>query len=396
MLEPRPEHPTARNRHLHTTFGESMKSKLTRALHHSLRIKTVRTVLAATLGATLAFGAAAATTQPLGIAFVYLGNPGDAGWTYAHEQGVKEVEAKFGDKIKVTRVENVPESADSERVFRDLANKGNKIVVGTSFGFQDFELKVAKDFPDTVFEHATGYKKAANFATYDVRTYQSAYLAGLVAGYTTKSNTLGFVGSVPVPEVVRNINAFTMGARSVNPNVRVKVVWINSWFDPGREKQAAETLIGQGADVLIQNTDSTATMQTAEQKKVHAFGWDSDMKKFGPNAQLGACVSNWGVYYTHLVEQVMSGKWTNEPVWWGLKEKALDLSDINTDAVSPVAQKALNQKREDIASGKFNPFAGPISDQSGTVKVAAGKSLSDAELSRLNWFVQGVDGSLPK
>ncbi|MFM0000311.1 MULTISPECIES: BMP family ABC transporter substrate-binding protein [Paraburkholderia] len=379
-----------------------MKTTLARALHHSLRIKTVRTVrtlISATLGASLAFsaaGASAAATQPIGIAFVYLGNPGDAGWTYAHEQGVKALEAKFGDKVKVTRVENVPESADSERVFRDLASKGNKIVVGSSFGFQDFELKVAKDFPDAVFEHATGYKKAANFATYDVRTYQSAYLAGLVAGYTTKSNTLGFVGSVPVPEVVRNINAFTMGARSVNPNARVKVVWINSWFDPGREKQAAETLIGQGADVLIQNTDSTATMQTAEQKKVHAFGWDSDMKKFGPNAQLGACVSNWGVYYTHLVDQVMAGTWNNSPVWWGLKEKAIDLADINTDAVSPAAQKALSQKRDDIVAGKFNPFAGPIMDQSGAVKVAAGKSLSDPELLRLNWFVQGVDGSLPK
>ncbi|WP_345810978.1 BMP family ABC transporter substrate-binding protein [Paraburkholderia sp. PREW-6R] len=373
-----------------------MNTKLSRALRSCLRIKTVRTVLAATLGATLAFSAVAAGTQPLGIAFVYLGNPGDAGWTYAHEQGVKEVEAKFGDKVKVTRVENVPESADSERVFRDLASKGNKIVVGTSFGFQDFELKVAKDFPDTVFEHATGYKKAANFGTYDVRSYQSAYLAGLVAGYTTKSNTLGFVGSVPVPEVVRNINAFTMGARSVNPNARVKVVWINSWFDPGREKQAAETLIGQGADVLIQNTDSTATMQTAEQKKVHAFGWDSDMKKFGPNAQLGACVTYWGVYYTHLVDTVMANTWNSTPVWWGLKEKAIDLADINTGAVSPAAQKALSQKRDDIISGKFDPFAGPISDQSGAVKVAAGKSLSDAELQRLNWFVQGVDGSLPK
>ncbi|MFM0646960.1 BMP family ABC transporter substrate-binding protein [Paraburkholderia bryophila] len=376
-----------------------MKTKLARALHHSLCIRGVRALLAATLAlgaASAVHVAVAATAQPLGIAFVYLGNPGDAGWTYAHEQGVKAVEAKFGDKVKVTRVENVPESADSERVFRDLASKGNKIVVGSSFGFQDFELKVAKDFPDTVFEHATGYKKAANFGTYDVRTYQSAYLAGLVAGYTTKSNTLGFVGSVPVPEVVRNINAFTLGARSVNPKVRVKVVWINSWFDPGLEKQAAETLIGQGADVLIQNTDSTATMQTAEQKKVHAFGWDSDMKKFGPNAQLGACVSNWGVYYTHLVDQVMAGTWNNTPVWWGLKEKAIDLADINTDAVSPVAQKALSQKRDDIIAGRFNPFAGPIMDQSGAVKVAAGKSLSDPELLRLNWFVQGVDGSLPK
>ncbi|CAG9202969.1 Purine-binding protein BAB2_0673 [Paraburkholderia tropica] len=364
-----------------------------------LRLSRARRVCAPLLAAlftALTSGIGHAATAPMGVAFVYLGNPGDAGWTYAHEQGVKAVEAQFGDKIKVTRVEDVPESADSERVFRDLAAKGNKIIVGSSFGFQDFELKVAKDYPDTVFMHATGYKKAPNFATYDVRTYQSAYLAGVVAGYTTKSNTLGFVGSVPVPEVVRNIDAFTMGARSVNPKVRTKVIWINSWFDPGKEKQAAETLIGQGADVLIQNTDSTATMQTAEQKKVHAFGWDSDMKKFGPNAQLGACVSYWGVYYSHLIQQVMSGTWTNAPVWWGLKEKAIDLANINTQAVSPTAQKALAEKRDAIIAGKFDPFAGPIKDQSGAVRVAAGKSLSDTDLLRLNWFVEGVDGTVPK
>ncbi|QGZ63469.1 BMP family ABC transporter substrate-binding protein [Paraburkholderia acidisoli] len=363
------------------------------------RVLRVAPLVLATLGAAFSIGASAAATSPstpMGVAFVYLGNPGDAGWTYAHEQGVKAIEKQFGDKIKVTRVENVPESADSERVFRDLAAKGNKIIVGSSFGFQDFELKVAKDYPDAVFMHATGYKKAPNFATYDVRTYQSAYLAGLVAGYTTKSNQLGFVGSVPVPEVVRNIDAFTMGARSVNPNAKVKVIWINSWFDPGREKQAAETLIGQGADVLIQNTDSTATMQTAEQKKVHAFGWDSDMKQFGPNAQLGACVSYWGVYYSHLVQQVMAGTWTNAPVWWGLKEKAIDLADINTNAVSPTALKALNAKRDAIVAGTFDPFAGPIKDQAGTIRVAAGKSLSDTELLRLNWFVEGVDGAVPK
>jgi basic membrane protein A and related proteins len=352
------------------------------------------------VGAAFAFGAMtlapAASAAPVGIAFVYLGNPGDAGWTYAHEQGVKEVEKKFGDKIKVTRVENVPESADSERVFRDLATKDNKIIFGTSFGFQDFELKVAQDFPDQVFLHATGYKKAPNFGTYDVRTYQIAYLAGVVAGYTTKSNVLGFVASVPVPEVVRNINAFTLGARSVNPKITTKLVWINSWFDPGKEKQAAETLIGQGADVLIQNTDSTATMQTAEEKKVHAIGWDSDMKKFGPHAQLGACVSEWGVYYTWAIDQVLSGKWKNTPVWWGLKEKALDFEDVNTDAVSPEAQKALAAKRIEIATGKFDPFAGPIKDQTGAVKIAQGATLADPELQRLNWFVEGVDGSLPK
>jgi len=247
--------------------------------------------VAATCGAAALAPAAQAADVP-GVAFVYLGNPGDAGWTFAHDQGSKVAEQKFGNKIKITRVENVPESADSERVFRDLANKGNKIIFGTSFGYQDFQLKVAKDFPDTVFLHATGYKKAPNFGTYDVRMYQGAYLAGVAAGYATKTNTLGFVASVPIPEVVRNINAYTLGARSVNPKVHTKVIWINSWFDPGKEKQAAETLIGQGADVLLQNTDSSATLATAEEKHVHAFGWDSNMKKFGPNAHLGSVEAN--------------------------------------------------------------------------------------------------------
>jgi basic membrane protein A and related proteins len=348
------------------------------------------------LALACAFGATAQAADAPGVAFVYLGNPGDAGWTYAHDQGSKEAEAKFGSKIKVTRVENVPESADSERVFRDLANKGNKIIIGTSFGYQDFELKVAKDFPDTVFLHATGYKKAPNFGTYDVRMYQGAYLAGVVAGYVTKTNTLGFVASVPIPEVVRNINAYTLGARSVNPKIHTKVIWINSWFDPGKEKQAAETLIGQGADVLLQNTDSSATLATAEARKVHAFGWDSDMKKFGPDAHLGSVVGHWGVYYSAAIAQVLDGKWKNDPVWWGIPQKAVNLEDLNTAAIPAEAQKKVEAKRGEIAGGKWDVFTGPIKDQSGAVKVAAGKALADTELQRLNWYVEGAEGALPK
>ncbi|WP_412524093.1 BMP family ABC transporter substrate-binding protein [Burkholderia sp. S-53] len=340
-------------------------------------------------------GAAHAADAP-GVAFVYLGNPGDAGWTYAHDQGAKEVESKFAGKVKVTRVENVPESADSERVFRDLANKGNKIILGTSFGYQDFELKVAKDFPDTVFLHATGYKKAPNFGTYDVRMYQGAYLAGVAAGHVTKTNTLGFVASVPIPEVIRNINAYTLGARSVNPKVHTKVVWINSWFDPGKEKQAAETLIGQGADVLLQNTDSSATLAAAEAKHVHAFGWDSDMKKFGPDAHLGSVVGHWGVVYTAAVQQVLDGKWKNDPVWWGIPQKAVALEDLNAGAITAAGLKDVDAQRELIASGKRDVFTGPIKDQSGAVKVPAGKVLGDGELQRINWYVDGVDGALPK
>ncbi|MBV8260440.1 MAG: BMP family ABC transporter substrate-binding protein, partial [Paraburkholderia sp.] len=251
-------------------------------------------------------------------------------------------------------------------------------------------------FPDTVFLHATGYKKAPNFGTYDVRMYQGAYLAGVAAGYATKTNTLGFVASVPIPEVVRNINAYTLGARSVNPKVHTKVIWINSWFDPGKEKQAAETLIGQGADVLLQNTDSSATLATAEEKKVHAFGWDSNMKKFGPHAHLGSVEGNWGVYYVAVIQQVLDGKWKNDPVWWGIPQKAVDLGDVNTSELSADAQKAVATKREAIASGKWDVFTGPIKDQTGAVKIPAGKTLTDPELQRLNWYVEGVDGSLPK
>jgi basic membrane protein A len=358
-------------------------------------IATVAMSAMLALSATLAASSAQAADAP-GVAFVYLGNPGDAGWTFAHDAGTKAAQAKFGDKIKITRVENVPESEDSERVFRDLAAKGNKVIVGTSFGYQDFQLKVARDFPDITFLTATGFKKAKNFGVFDDRMYQGAYLAGVAAGYVTKTNTLGFVASVPIPEVVRNINAYTMGARSVNPKIHTKVIWINSWFDPGKEKQAAETLIGQGADVLLQNTDSNATLATAAEKKVYAFGWDSNMEKFGPSAHLGSVVQHWDVYYDSLFQQVLAGKVSVEPVWLGMPQRAVDLEDLNTAVISPKAMAAVDAKRKELQSGKWDVFMGPIKDQSGAVKVAAGANLTDPELQRINWYVEGVDGSLPK
>jgi basic membrane protein A len=366
---------------------------LTRATRATIATVAMSAMLA--LSATLAASSAQAADAP-GVAFVYLGNPGDAGWTFAHDAGTKAAQAKFGDKIKITRVENVPESEDSERVFRDLAAKGNKVIVGTSFGYQDFQLKVARDFPDITFLTATGFKKAKNFGVFDDRMYQGAYLAGVAAGYVTKTNTLGFVASVPIPEVVRNINAYTMGARSVNPKIHTKVIWINSWFDPGKEKQAAETLIGQGADVLLQNTDSNATLATAAEKKVYAFGWDSNMEKFGPSAHLGSVVQHWDVYYDSLFQQVLAGKVSVEPVWLGMPQRAVDLEDLNTAVISPKAMAAVDAKRKELQSGKWDVFMGPIKDQSGAVKVAAGANLTDPELQRINWYVQGVDGSLPK
>ncbi|MEA3089638.1 MAG: basic rane protein [Caballeronia sp.] len=356
-------------------------------------VGAVGTMLA--LSAAMVAGPARAADAP-GVAFVYLGNPGDAGWTFAHDAGTKVMEAKYGSKIKITRVENVPESADSERVFRDLAGKGNKVIVGTSFGYQDFQLKVARDYPDITFLTATGYKKAKNFGVYDNRMYQGAYLAGVAAGYVTKTNTLGFVASVPIPEVIRNINAYTMGARSVNPKVHTKVIWINSWFDPGKEKQAAETLIGQGADVLLQNTDSNATLATAAEKKVYAFGWDSNMKKFGPSAHLGSVVQHWEVYYDAMAQQLLDGKVKTDPVWLGMPQKAVNLEDMNTAVVPAKAMQAVDAKREELQSGKWDVFMGPIKDQSGAVKIAAGQNLTDPELQRINWYVEGVDGSLPK
>jgi basic membrane protein A and related proteins len=359
----------------------------------ALAISALSAILA--LSATMAAPAAAAAGTP-SVAFVYLGNPGDAGWTFAHDAGTKAAQAKFGDKIKVTRVENVPESEDSERVFRDLAAKGNNVIVGTSFGYQDFQLKVARDYPDITFLTATGYKKARNFGVFDDRMYQGAYLAGVAAGYVTKTNTLGFVASVPIPEVIRNINAYTMGARSVNPKVHTKVIWINSWFDPGKEKQAAETLIGQGADVLLQNTDSNATLATAAEKKVYAFGWDSNMEKFGPSAHLGSVVQHWEVYYDSLFQQMLDGKVKTDPVWLGMPQRAVDLEALNTAVIPAKGMQAVAAKRTELQSGKWDVFMGPIKDQTGTVKVAAGANLTDPELQRINWYVEGVDGSLPK
>ncbi|MCP1118061.1 BMP family ABC transporter substrate-binding protein [Robbsia andropogonis] len=373
----------------------SASSSRRRAALHAIAVTCTGALLG---GASTVWGsvASAAENKPLEVAFVYLGNPGDAGWTFAHDAGSKAAQAAFGDKVKITRVENIPESADAERVFRDLAARGNKLVIASSFGYQDFALKVARSFPDTIFVNATGYKRAKNFGTYDVRMYQGAYLAGVIAGETTKSNTLGFVASIPVPEVVRNINAYTLGARSVNPKVHTKVIWINSWFDPGKEKQAAETLIAQGADVLIQNTDSSATLQTAAEKHVHAFGWDSNMEKYGPSAHLGSVVGNWGVYYTALIQQVLDGKWQSDPVWWGMAQHAVSLEDVNTKALSSTVLSAVNSKRQAMESSSWDVFTGPIKDQQGNVKIAAGQKLDDPALQRMNWYVEGVDGSLPK
>lgn len=329
------------------------------------------------------------------IGFVYIGPTGDHGWTYSHDQGRKALEAKMGDKVKTTFVENVPETADSERVFRDLASQGYKVIFGTSFGYMNQEAKVAKAFPNTVFMHATGYKSGKNMGTYDVRTYEGAYMLGVVAGKMTKTGKLGVVGSIPIPEVIRNINAFTLGARSVNSKVTTRAVWVNSWFDPGKEREAALSMISQGVDVLMQNTDSPAVVQAAQQKGVMAFGWDSDMSKFGPKAQLAASVLKWDVIYEETVDEVLKGTWKPKDIWWGVKQSAINVENFGPLVPAPV-KKLAEERRDAIKAGKLHPFAGPLKDQTGKVFVPAGKVYSDADLRKMNFYVEGVEGNIPK
>jgi basic membrane protein A and related proteins len=346
---------------------------------------------AATLVGTVAGSAA----DPLKVAFVYVSPVSDAGWTYQHDTGRKEVEKAFGDKVKTTFVESVNEGADAERVIRELAQAGNKLIFTTSFGFMNPTLKVAKQFPDVFFEHATGYKRDKNVGTYSARFYEARYLTGMVAGKMTKSNTLGYVAAFPIPEVVQGIDAFTLGARAVNPKVQVKVIWTSSWYDPGKEREASETLVSQGADVLTHHTDSTAVVQAAEAKGVYAVAYHSDMSKFGPHAELTAATHHWGQYYIREVQAVLDGKWKSGDVWGGIKDGMVGLGPFN--AVVPKDVVALVEARKaDIAAGTFHPFQGPIVDNEGKLKVAAGNAMSDKDILSLDWYVEGVQGKLPK
>ncbi len=344
---------------------------------------------------TLAAPFAVLAAEPLKIGFVYLGPIGDAGWTYAHDQGRLMLEKELGAKVKTTYVENVPETADAERVIRQLAADGNMLIFTTSFGYMEPTLKVAKSFPKVKFEHATGYKTAPNVAVYQARFYEGAYLLGVLAGRMTKTNTLGFVGSFPIPEVIRNIDAYTLGAQSVNPAIKTKVIWVNTWYDPGKERQAAEALVAQGADVMCQNTDSPATVQVAQEKGVYAFGWDTEMSRFAPKAHLSANTNNWGVYYVEAAKRVLEGKWKPDDTRWGLKEKLVVMAPLNP-AIPPEVAKIYEERKRAITDGTFVPFQGPIKDQAGVEKVAAGATLPMDQVMGINWYVQGVEGTIPK
>ena len=338
--------------------------------------------------------AAAPAADKLKIGFMYVSPIGDGGWTFQHELGRKAIQEKFGDKIETSMVESVPESADAERVMRDMAGQGNKLIFATSFGYQEFVQKVAGDLKDVKFEHATGYKTADNVAVYDTKTFEGAYLAGIVAGAMTKTKMVGVVASVPIPEVVRNINSFVLGAQSIDPSIKAKVVWVNEWFAPPKESEAATSLINGGVDVMYQNTNSPAVLKTAEERGVRAFGKDGDMSAFAPKAHLGSAVIDWTPYYSKVVEDTLAGKWQTGNFWWGVKEGAIDLKKIADDVPEEIKAKVA-KARDGMKDGSFAVWTGPIKDNADKEVLAAGTVADDAFLRGINFYVNGIEGSVP-
>ena len=345
--------------------------------------------------APAAASAPAPKPEPLKIAFAYVGPVGDGGWTFAHDNGRKAIEKEFGDKVATSFVEKVPEAADAERVFRDMVGQGNKLIFGTTFGYMEPMLKVAADSAGVKFEHATGYKQAPNMRTYDSRTYEGAYMAGVIAGAMTKSNTLGVVGSIPIPEVIRNINSFTLGAQSVNPKIKTRVVWVNEWFNPPKETEAAQSLINGGADVLFQNTDSSAVLQTAAKNKKLAFGWDSDMTAYAPEAHLASAVINWAPYYIKATREALEGSWKGgEAAWWGVKEGAIDIVSINAMVPADIKTKVETVKAG-LKDGSFSIWKGPLLGQDGKAVLKDGEVADDKFLGGVNFYLKGVEGKVP-
>ncbi|WP_182086904.1 BMP family ABC transporter substrate-binding protein [Aureimonas sp. ME7] len=340
-----------------------------------------------TIGGLPAFAQVA--DRPVKAAFVYVGPVGDFGYSFAHDQGRKYLAEKLGDKVQTTFVENVAEGPDAERVIRQLAQDGNDIIFATSFGFMNPTLKVAKQFPNVKFEHATGYQTAPNMSAYNSRFYQGRAVLGTIAGHMSKTSKAGYVASFPIPEVVMGINAFTLAARKVNPNFETQVLWVNSWYDPAKEAQATGALLDQGADVITQHTDSPGPLQEAEKRGAIAFGQAWDMTSFAPKAHMTAIVDQWGPYYVSRVQAVMDGTWERSDVWLGMKEGEVEMAPFN--AAMPADVKAAAQKVVDeTKAGTYEIFTGPIKDQSGAEKIAAGTVVPDADLLKMDWYVEGV------
>ena len=326
------------------------------------------------------------------VGFVYVGPVGDSGWTFQQDQGRKYVEKKLPN-VETTKLESVPE-ANAGPALDQLIAQGNKLIFATSFGYGDAVIQKAKQHPDVLFEHATGFQRAPNVSTYYVDHWEPSFLQGMIAGRLTKSNVLGYVGSFPIPEVIRDVNAYTLGAESVNPKVKVKVVLISAWFDPPKEKQAARSLVDAGADVLFGIEDSPSVLQEAAAQGVLASTWNSNMERFGPDAFLSANVLNWGRHYVQRVQAAMAGKWKSEDYWGSLKDGSIELAPYG-DSVPPDVRKAVDEKLDGFKDGSFNPFVGPIADQEGKVRVPDGRELGFHEIVEWNWYVKGVEGKLP-
>jgi basic membrane protein A len=339
-------------------------------------------------------GSGMAAKEPVKVAFIYVGPVGDAGWSFAHDQGRKYLEKNLPG-VKTAFVESVPEGADAERILTQFARDGYKVIFATSFGYMDAVINVSKKFPDVRFEHCSGFKTAPNASTYFGRIYEARYLSGIVAGKMTKSNLVGYVAAHPIPEVIRGINAFTRGVRSVNPQAKVRVVWTNTWYNPASEKEAAKALLDAGCDVIAQHQDTPGPMQAAEERGKYGISYNSPMMQFAPKSVLTGPVWNWGPYYVKRVKAVMDGTWKTGQYWGPMADGIVDLAPFNK-AVPADVVKLVNAKKRDIVRGKLHPFAGPVADNAGKLVVPAGKTLSDQEMLSFNWFVEGVEGTLPK
>lgn len=360
-------------------------------------MKLVNKLLAGAALAVAMTGVAQAEShgEPVKAGFIYVGPVGDGGWTYEHNQGRLAVEEEFGDMVETVYQENVPEGADAERAITQMALSGADIIFTTSFGFMDPTIAVAEKFPDVVFEHATGYKTADNVGVYSARFYEGRAVQGHIAGSLTESNIIGYIGSFPIPEVIRGINSAYIHAKKVNPDVEFKIVWAYTWFDPAKEADAAKALIEQGADVILQHTDSTAPQAAAQEAgNVYTFGQASDMAEYAPMPRVSSIIDNWAPYYIDRVKAVMDGTWESDNTWDGIGAGMVGIGEI-TDAVpADVKEEALALK-DSIASGEYHPFTGPINKQDGSAWLAEGETADDGTLAGMNFYVEGIEGDIP-
>lgn len=356
-------------------------------------MKLLKTLMATAAIAAGLTGMAEAKDK-IKVGFVYVGPIGDFGWSYEHNEGRLALEEALGEKVETTYVESVPEGPDAERVIRQMAQSGHDLIFTTSFGYMNPTIKVAKQFPNVKFEHATGFKRADNVSTYGARFYEGRSVIGHIAGHMTKTNKIGYIASFPIPEVVRGINSAYLAASAVNPDVEFKIVWVSTWFDPGKEADAANALIDQGVDVIMQHTDSPAAMTIAEEKGIYAFGQASDMKQFGPNARLSSIIDNWAPYYIERAQAVLDETWESTDTWHGIKEGMVGIGDFS-DKIPAEVQASAEAIATAIAAGELHSFTGPLNKQDGSAWLAEGETADDGTLLGMNFYVEGIDGELP-